>query len=281
MAQKSQKQLALKMVQACRLIESSEELPALTRVARHVSLSPAYFQKVFSKALGISPRHYADALRFDRLRRKLQTGSAVSRALYDAGFGASSRLYEFTGRYLGMTPGAYQKKGEGVRIVYSLTDSPLGVLLLAATGKGLCTVRLGKSRKLLERELKKEFAAAELRPLDKKLRVWTQALIDYLSGTRSWPLLPYDIRATAFQRRVWEWLRTIPAGTTYSYSEAARAIGKPSAARAVARACASNPAALVIPCHRIIPKTGGIGGYRWHPSRKEKLLKLEETLRGK
>lgn len=277
MKQTTQTIIQQKLIKACRHIEETEDLPTLSQVARHVALSPAYFQKVFTQALGISPRQYADAVRFNRLRRQLQTGNDVSRALYDAGFGASSRLYEFAGRYLGMTPKTYQGKGRGRVITYTIAGSPLGYLLLAATEKGICAVRLGNNKKELERELKKEFAAAQLMENDRQVLPWIQALVDYLAGHTPWPLLPYDVQATAFQRRVWDWLRTIPAGTTYNYAELAKAIGQPTAARAVARACAANPVALVIPCHRIVPRSGGVGGYRWSPVRKQKLLTLEKS----
>lgn len=268
-----------KLITACRLIEEAAELPTLADVAGQVRLSPAYFQKIFTKALGVSPRNYADALRFKRLRQQLHLGDDISRALYDAGFGASSRLYEFAGRYLGMTPKVYQGKGVGVTIRYTIADSPLGAVILAATAQGICAVRLGNNKRALEGDLKKEFAAAELLPNDKQMQEWIQALIDYLSGARPWPLLPYDVQATAFQRRVWDWLRTIPSGTTYNYSQAAQAIGRPRAARAVARACSTNPIALVIPCHRIVPKSGGTGGYRWDPKRKKGLLELEGKIK--
>ncbi|HTL46712.1 MAG TPA: methylated-DNA--[protein]-cysteine S-methyltransferase [Verrucomicrobiae bacterium] len=271
------KSLSQRLIRACRYIEESEELPTLSRVAGQVSMSPAYFQKTFTRALGISPRHYADAVRFDRLRRQLRKGDDVTRALYDAGFGSSSRLYEFAGRYLGMTPNDYKKKGQGVRITYLIADSPLGYLLLAAAEKGICSVRLGSSKGALKSELKREFPEARFDEDAEHLRDWVQALVDYLAGHKPWPLLPYDVQATAFQRRVWEWLRSIPSGTTYSYSEAAKAMGHPSAARAVARACATNPLALVIPCHRIVPKAGGVGGYRWNPERKRGLLTLEKN----
>ena len=174
-----------------------------------------------------------------------------------------------------MTPKTYQKKGRGVTIVYTITNSPLGYLLAAATAKGICAVGLGDDKKKLEQGLKNEFKAAKLKKNDPHLHKWNQALIDYLSGHKPWPRLPYDVRATAFQKRVWEWLRSIPSGTAYSYSEAAMAIGNPAACRAVAGACAANPVALVIPCHRIVPQAGGIGGYRWHSNRKRQLLKLE------
>ena len=163
-------------------------------------------------------------------------------------------------------------------IAYAITDSPLGYLLLAATGKGICAVRPGNDKKTLEQELKKEFKAAQLIRNGKYVRQWMQALTGYLEGDKPWPLLPCDVKATVFQKRVWDWLRTIPAGATYNYSEAAKRIGRPAAARAVARACAANPVALVIPCHRIVPKSGGVGGYRWKADRKRKLLELENAL---
>ena len=269
--------IAPKLIAACRFIEEAENLPTLPEVSARVNLSPAYFQKVFTQALGVSPRNYAQALRFNRLRLRLRQGQDISRALYDSGFGAGSRVYEFADRYLGMTPKTYQRKGRGRTIHYTIADSPLGRLLLAATEKGICAVRLGHSKRQLERELKNEFSAAQLVANAKHLRQWTQALIDYLSGRKPWPLLPYDVRTTAFQRRVWDWLRLIPAGARYNYSQAAQAIGRPAAARAVARACATNPVALVIPCHRIVPKAGGVGGYRWNPVRKKFLLKLEKA----
>lgn len=266
-----------KMVKACRYIEEKENLPNLSNVARYVNLSPSYFQKVFTKALTVSPRNYADAIRFDRLREGLKQGHDINHSLYDAGFGANSRLYEFAHQYLGMTPKTYQRKGQGMVISYTIVNSPLDYLLVAATKKGICSVKLGADKRELEQEFKKEFRSAQLIQNDKYLQKWTQFLIDYLSGRKPWPILPYDVQATAFQRRVWEALITIPSGKTYHYSELAKAIGQPTAARAVARACATNPVALVIPCHRILPKSGGVGGYRWDPKRKQRLLKLERS----
>jgi len=164
-------------------------------------------------------------------------------------------------------------------ITYTTTALPLGSLLLAVTPKGICAVRFGHDKKKMEREFKTEFEDAKRGPDDKHLRPWKQALMHYLAGRKPWPLLPYDVQATAFQKRVWEWLRTIPSGATYHYSEAAKAMGHPAATRAVARACATNPVALVIPCHRIVPKAGGVGGYRWKPERKRQLLQLESGAR--
>lgn len=162
-------------------------------------------------------------------------------------------------------------------ILYTVKKSRLGYLLLAATQKGICSVRLGDTKRKLEAELKKEFPAAQLKQKDPRLRKWLRDLTGYLAGDRPWPWLPYDVRATVFQKRVWDWLRTVPSGKTYLYSAAAKALGRPTAARAVARACAANPVALVIPCHRIVPKSGGAGGYRWDSARKRQLLKLEKA----
>lgn len=164
-----------------------------------------------------------------------------------------------------------------LKIYYAVIHSPLGYLLLAATEKGLCRVRFGANQKKLEAGLKQEFWAAEFLKRDRKFQKWAQALTNYVAGEKPWPLLPYDLRATQFQKRVWELLRNIPSGETYSYSEAAKAVGVPKAARAVARACAANPVALVIPCHRIVPQAGGEGGYRWGFERKRKLIELEKN----
>lgn len=272
-----QDKLKEKLVAACRFIEAAGEIPDLKDVAAHVQWSPAYLQKQFSFSLGVSPRHYADAIRYRRLRGHLKNGNDIGYALYEAGFGSSSRLYEFAKRYLGMTPRSYQNLGEGEQIMYTITNSPLGYLLVAATSEGICSVQFDNNKIKLIRQLNKEFGQARLEEKGKDLQQWTQALIDYLAGEKPWPLLPYDVQATAFQRRVWDHLRTIPAGQTYDYAALAKAIGQPKAARAVARACATNPVALVIPCHRITPRAGGVGGYRWSPSRKEKLLKLENN----
>ena len=160
-------------------------------------------------------------------------------------------------------------------IFYTINKTPTGYILVAATSKGICCVSLGDNKDKLIETFKKEFLQAQLGKKEKNLQVWSQALIDYLTQEAPWPLLPYDVKATAFQRKVWEYLRSIPSGKTYNYKALAQAIGNPKAARAVARACATNQVALVIPCHRIIPKAGGIGGFRWHPKRKKYLLALE------
>jgi len=233
-------------------------------------------QRVFKEALGISPRDYADAHRQLRLKKALQKGDGISLASYEAGYGSSSRLYEQSSRYLGMTPKAYKEGGKGQMISYSITKCPLGLVLLAATPKGICAVRIGDTRKRLIDELKNEFKDAEIKEADSELSNWSQKLIHYLSGSEPWPKLPYDVKATAFQRKVWDHLRTIPEGQTAHYSEIAAAIGRPQAVRAVARTCAMNPVAIVIPCHRVVPKSGGVGGYRWGFERKKKLLQMEK-----
>ena len=263
---------------ACVFIGAQANIPKLDVVAAHVGLSANYFQKLFSDVLGISPRSYRDSRRQTTFKTLLQQGDDISGALHEAGFSSTSRVYEFANRYLGMTPKAYQQGGKHQKIGYTVVDTSLGKLLIAATEKGLCKVSLGDDPNALCMELVREFHAAELVEADGHLREWTQSLIDYLAGRAPWPSLPYDLQATAFQRQVWEWLRSIPAGTTYHYDEVAKAIGKPKAARAVAGACAGNPVALVIPCHRILPKSGGVGGFRWKPERKKELLEIERRL---
>jgi len=176
-----------------------------------------------------------------------------------------------------MTPRAYSRKGQGQTIYYTVVHSPLGAVLVALTAKGICAVRIGEDPEALAESLKREFSAAELIKEQEPFKGWIQSLVNYLAGTGPWPLLPYAVKATAFQRKVWDYLRRIPAGETRNYSEVANSIGKPGAFRAVARACAANPAAIVVPCHRIIPKTGGMGGYRWGAGKKEALLKLEKS----
>lgn len=261
---------------ACRYIEACSKTPSLAAVARHTGYSPAHFQRIFTEALGISPRLFAEAAREKRLRTALSSGDPVTKALYDAGYNSSSRVYEFAARFLGMAPAAYGRGGRNQTVWFTIVDCPLGKMLIAATLKGICAVAIEDKPGKLKTFLKETFHSAVLIESEQALKIWTQMLVDYLAGKAPWPELPYDIQATAFQKKVWDWLRTIPPGKTYYYEEAARAIGKPKAARAVARACASNPAALIIPCHRIVPKSGGVGGYRWQPNRKQKLLELEK-----
>lgn len=268
-----------KVLTVCHYIESCDYIPTLEELSQKVHLSPFHLQRMFKKTLGISPRNYADAHRQMRFKKALNAGDDIALATYDAGFGSSSRLYEKSSRYLGMTPKAYKEHGKGQKIHYSVVRCHLGLLLLAATKKGICAVRMGDLEKTLIDDLKNEFRNADIEETNPELSEWSQMLINYLSGSIPWPKLPYDIKATAFQRKVWDHLRTIPEGQTMHYSEIASAIGQPKATRAVARACATNPVAIVIPCHRVVPKVGGVGGYRWGLERKTKLLAMEKQRR--
>lgn len=275
-----------KVLATCRYIEAQvEHIPTLAELGTNVGMSPSHLQRVFKQIIGVTPFQYADARRMERFKEHLQQGDAITSALYDTGYGASSRLYEKAPSHLGMTPASYQRRGRGKTIRYTIVESPLGPMLVAATDRGLCSVRLGETATVLQQELKQEFQDATFEPDDIKLSNWTKALVNYLSGTRPLPELPFDVQATAFQLQVWEALRAIPQGTTASYSEIAHAIGRPTSARAVAQACATNPIALVIPCHRVVAKDGSLGGYRWGVNRKQALLNLEsqdrERLKGK
>lgn len=267
-----------KVLLACRYIEAHvDHIPTLSELGTQVGISPSHLQKVFKQIIGISPFEYADALRSERFKQQLQEGEEIARALYDTGYGSSSRLYEKAPKQLGMTPATYRQNGQGKTIRYAIVQSPLGYLLVAATDMGLCSVRLGDVV-TLEQQLKQEFPKASLQPADHLVGEWIQTLVNYLSGTHPWPKLPLDVQATAFQRQVWNALLTIPAGRTVSYSDIARAIKRPTAVRAVAHACAVNPVALAIPCHRVVAKDGGLSGYRWGIERKRALLNLESQL---
>ncbi|MFQ4141616.1 bifunctional DNA-binding transcriptional regulator/O6-methylguanine-DNA methyltransferase Ada [Chlorogloeopsis sp. ULAP02] len=268
-----------KVLATCRYIEAQvEHIPTLAELGAHVSTSPAHLQRIFKQITGVTPFQYADVCRMERFKKRLKQGDTIANALYETGYGASSRLYEKAPQQLGMTPASYQKHGQGETIRYAIASSPLGEILVAATTRGLCCVRLGETATALLEELKQEFAGASLQSGDDELYAWTQALVDYLSGRSICPSLPLDVQATVFQLLVWEALRKIPIGSTASYSDIAQAIAQPKSVRAVARACATNPVALVIPCHRVVQKDGGLGGYRWGVSRKEALLNLEQGL---
>ncbi len=270
-----------KILEACRYIEALEgRVPTLSEIGSRVGMSPHHLQRSFKRALGVTPRQYADARRVDRLKKRLQEGQGVTPALYDAGYGSSSRLYEKAPRLLGMTPAIYRKGGVGEAIRYTVPSTSLGRILMAGTERGICRVSMGETVSELTAGLREEFPKANLVRDDEGLKSWVEALLEYLNGKRPLVKIPTDIQATAFQRRVWEVLQTIPRGETRSYSEIALRIGKPSATRAVARACATNPVALVIPCHRVVRKDGSTSGYRWGEKRKRTLLKLERGRRG-
>lgn len=254
-----------------------DEPLTLERLGEEVGMSPAHLQRTFKRQVGLSPREYAAARRVERFKERLRGGDDVTTALYEAGYGASSRLYEQAGERLGMTPGAYRKGGAGLAIRYTLVDSPLGRLLVAGTERGLCAVTLGDDDATLEEALRHEYPKAEITRDNAGLAAWAQAVAAHLEAPGERLDLPLDLQATAFQLQVWKALRQIPTGATRTYGEVAAALGRPGAARAVARACASNPVAVVIPCHRVVPAGGETGGYRWGAERKKRLLAREEA----
>jgi AraC family transcriptional regulator, regulatory protein of adaptative response / methylated-DNA-[protein]-cysteine methyltransferase len=261
----------------CRYIEQHLDEPVtLERLGEAFGLSPFHLQRTFKKALGITPRAYADSCRMRLLKRNLQAGQSVTHALYDAGYSSSSRLYERTASQLGMTPDKYRRGAVAAAIRYTCTDSPLGRMLVAATDKGICAIQFADTDDELTEGLKREFPFANRRRDDESMRPWTKTLLAHIAGHRLSRALPLDIRATAFQRRVWMHLQSLPFGVTESYGQVAKAIGRPTAARAVARACATNPVAVAIPCHRVVREDGEMGGYRWGIERKRALLQLEQ-----
>lgn len=260
----------------CRFLDSSqEETPTLAQMSAEVGVSPFHLQRTFKRLMGISPRQYAAAARIRRFKTGIHEGKSVTTALYDAGFGSSSRLYERTGSELGMTPAIYRRGGQGLTINYTTLPCELGRLLVAATTHGICAVRLGDTDEKLEADLRAEYPGAEIINSQSTLAPAVQKLLNYLAGKQPVIDLPLDIQATAFQAQVWKNLRAIPYGETRSYSELARAMGQPTAVRAVARACASNPVALIVPCHRVIRSDSSLGGYRWGIERKKRLLEQE------
>ena len=261
---------------ACRLIEDRLDAPVtLEALGQELQSSPYHLERTFKRFLGITPRQYADALRLERLKTSLRSDSDVTSALYEAGYGSSRSLYERAPEQLGMTPATYRRGGRGMDIAYTTAHSPLGRLLVAGTERGICAVSLGDGDDELEKSLAAEYPEATIHKDQSRLRLWVSALISHLCGTEPHLELPLDVRATAFQWRVWQELRKIPYGETRSYKQIAQAIGRPKAVRAVANACASNPAAIVIPCHRIVRGNGDPGGYRWGAERKQVLLSRE------
>ena len=265
------------MVKAvCRYIEQHLDEPlTLARLGSAFHQSPFHLQRTFKAVLGITPRAYAESCRLNQVKHHLRAGHSVTRALYDAGYSSSSRLYERTASQLGMTPDKYRRGAIAAPIRYTFTDSPLGRMLVAATDKGICAIQFADSDDELEHGLKHEFPFALRRRDDEGMRRWREDLLRQMRGQKLNSALPLDIQATAFQRRVWAYLQSIPFGATRSYREVAKAIGQPTASRAVARACATNPAAVAIPCHRVVRESGEMGGYRWGIERKKALLEME------
>ncbi len=272
-------QLQLEMVQhACHYIDTHLEGPlTLEALGKEVSVSPYHLQRIFKRIMGITPRQYAQAYRLGQLKQQLKEGETVTTALYNTGYGSSSRLYEQAPAQLGMTPAAYRQGGKSMHIGYAIVDCPLGRLLIAATEKGICAVSLGDSDAVLETALHSEYPAAEIQRDGVELSQWVSTLLNHLNGQQPQLDLPIDVQATAFQWRVWQALRAIPYGSTRSYGQVAQALGDPKATRAVARACASNPVAIVVPCHRVVREDGKLGGYRWGLERKQRLLAQEAS----
>jgi len=265
------------VVRVRQLLDKGEGVVTLAQLSKRVGLSPFHLQRLFKRATGLSPREYQAARRMQHIKAGLRKGEDVTTALYDAGFGSPSRLYENSNQQLGMTPGTYRRGGAGANISFAIAPTPLGRMLVAATGRGLCAVRFGESATELERGLREEFYAAELQRDDTAMGQYVGPLLASLRGDNTTIDLPLDIRATAFQKKVWEMLRRIPRGETRSYTEVAREIGHPRAVRAVARACATNPVAIAVPCHRVVRSDGNTAGYRWGAARKKRLLEEEKS----
>ena len=264
--------------EVCRLIDESDGEPlTLATLSSRMGVSAFHLQRSFRSVMGISPSQYAEACRIGKFKQGVRDGASITSAIYDAGFGSSSRLYERAASKLGMTPATYGKGGRGATINYAIVKCALGDLLVAATGKGVCSVKLGDSESALENDLKREFPQAKIQRDEAALTVAARTIVDHLEGKTPHINLPLDVQATAFQSRVWEQLCAIPCGQTSSYSEVAKAIGQEKSVRAVARACATNPVALVIPCHRVIRENQTLGGYRWGLERKKKLLAAEKA----
>jgi AraC family transcriptional regulator, regulatory protein of adaptative response / methylated-DNA-[protein]-cysteine methyltransferase len=258
------------------LAAHADQPVTLTELARLAGLSPAHFQREFKRALGVSPREYHAACRARKFRGELRAGRDVSAALYEAGYGSPSRIYEAPPTGRGMGPGAYRRGGAGMEVAFATVECALGWLLVATTTKGVCAVKLGDSPAALEADLRRELPAANINSSRPVQPEWIKQIVDRVSGSARGNNLPMDVRGTAFQWRVWRALQDIPTGETRSYADVARSIGRPTAVRAVARACASNPVCLVVPCHRVVAKSGAIGGYRWGQARKARLLAVEQ-----
>ncbi len=269
----------IKMVlRACELMDTDDQL-SLDDLSAEFDLSPSHFQRTFKEIVGISPKKYGEAKRLERFKHEIKDGSDIVTAMYEAGYGSSSRLYERASENLGMTPAIYKKGGKGMNINYMITDCELGKLLVARTPRGICSVTFGDSVKELREGLSKEFPNAEIAEDAENLRSSVEDILKYLAGKNKRLILPLDLQATAFQMQVWDFLRKIPYGETRSYSEVAESLGDKKKVRAVAQACAKNRVAVVIPCHRVIATDGKLSGYRWGIERKKTLLEAEGAIK--
>ncbi|ARV60877.1 bifunctional transcriptional regulator/O6-methylguanine-DNA methyltransferase [Nostocales cyanobacterium HT-58-2] len=260
----------------CRYIEGQvERIPTLLELSSHFGISSSYLQREFKRVMGVSPFQYADALRSERFKQRLHKGEEIAHALYETGYGSSSRVYEQASKQLGMTPKTYQCRGKGMHIAYTVVPCSLGYLLVATTKKGICAVKLAHDADELERTLVSEFHQANIMRDDHKHRDWVETILNFIAGGERHFDLPLDVHGTAFQKQVWQALQKIPYGETCTYTDIAREIGQPHAVRAVGNACGANPTAIIIPCHRVLRTDGSLGGYRWGLERKQKLLAQE------
>jgi len=257
------------------LVAHADQQVTLDRLARVAAMSPHHLQRRFKAIVGVSPREFQAAVRAGKLRSSLRDGRDVTTAIYEAGYGSPSRVYEASPTGKGMLPSSYRRGGAGMSIGYSTVSSPLGQVLVAATADGVCAVKLGDSETTLVRDLRREYPSAEIHADQQPRTAWVKAILQHLRGHEPSLDLPIDVQATAFQWKVWRALQRIPYGETREYAEVAQMIGQPTAARAVARACATNPVCLVVPCHRVVPAAGGTGGYRWGAARKARILAAE------
>ena len=264
------------ILRACRLIDEYEQF-SLDDLSAEVDLSPSHLQRTFKEIIGVSPKKYAEAKQMERFKEGIRGGGDVVTAMYDAGYGSSSRLYEKASENLGMTPATYKKGGKGMKIEYTIADCDLGKILVARTERGICSVTFGDEVATMRYGLEKEFPNAEIAEDAENLRASVEEILKYLAGTNKRLVLPLDLQATAFQMQVWDFLRKIPYGKTVSYGEIAEQLGDKKKVRAVAGACAKNRVALVIPCHRVIAGDGKLSGYRWGIERKKALLEKESS----
>jgi AraC family transcriptional regulator, regulatory protein of adaptative response / methylated-DNA-[protein]-cysteine methyltransferase len=267
-----------KIRRACVYLSNVDGHPSLATLAARIGGSPYHLQRNFKRLVGVSPREYAEACRLRKVKGRLRAGTDVTGAMFDAGYASSSRFYERAAPKLGMTPSAYRRGGAGMTVRYTIVDSPLGRLLVASTERGVCAVAMGSSDAELERALAREYPSATIAADAGALAKWATSILAHLSGRRPRLDLPLDVQATAFQWQVWQALAQIPYGETRTYGDIAAAIGRPRAVRAVARACAVNPVAVAIPCHRVVAASGASGGYRWGAARKKVLLASERRL---
>jgi len=269
--------VALVQAASRELAESREYTVRFAALATKLGSTPATLRRAFLRVTGLRPRELAEALRLGRFKKMLREGKSITDALYETGYGSSSRVYERSNAQLGMTPATYQKGAMGMNIGYSIAKSALGKVLVAATNRGVSAVYLGDTDATLVAELRQEYPRAEITPATDTFERWVKEIVQRVEGKPPRMELPLDLQATAFQRRVWQELQQIPRGSTRTYSQVAKAMGNPRAVRAVARACATNPVSIVVPCHRVIREDGNLAGYRWGLSRKQQLLAQEQA----